>query len=407
MVLTRKIKLYPLGDKEEVNRVYKFIRDGQYAQYQALNLAMGLLTSTYFKVKRDIKRQEFKDMQKQLTNSNEIFEDIEFATGVDSLSSVIQKVKQDFSTALKNGLAKGERCVSNYKRTFPLMTRGRSLTFYPEDDTKDIFDAEYKLYLKWVNKSVFKVILGDMKRSRTLRSELENVLKGEYEVAGSSIMIDGKNIILNLSMKLPDKKTIDLDENKVVGVDLGIKIPAVCGLNCDKNNRKFIGSIDDFLKVRVKIQSQLRQERKKLKHVKGGKGRNKKLKSLDRFKNKESNFVQTYNHFISKNIIDFALKHNAKYINIEGLNSEGLSDRVLRNWSYYQLQQYLEYKAKKYGIEVRKVNPYHTSQNCSICGHWEEGQRVKQDTFICKGCGIELNADFNASRNIALSTDFV
>ena len=39
-VLCTKLKLYPLGDKDEVNRVYKYIRDGQYAQYRTANLLM-------------------------------------------------------------------------------------------------------------------------------------------------------------------------------------------------------------------------------------------------------------------------------------------------------------------------------------------------------------------------------
>ena len=46
---------------------------------------------------------------------------------------------------------------------------------------------------------------------------------------------------------------------------------------------------------------------------------------------------------------------------------------ILRNWSFYELQQFITYKAAKYGIEVRKINPFHTSQICSCCGHWEEG----------------------------------
>ena len=43
--------------------------------------------------------------------------------------------------------------------------------------------------------------------------------------------------------------------------------------------------------------------------VKGGKGRNKKLQALDRIKDKERNFVKTYNHMISKNIVEFAKNH--------------------------------------------------------------------------------------------------
>ncbi len=49
MTICRKIKLFPVGDKEEINRVYKFIRDGQYAQYQASNLLMGQLMSEFYK----------------------------------------------------------------------------------------------------------------------------------------------------------------------------------------------------------------------------------------------------------------------------------------------------------------------------------------------------------------------
>lgn len=48
-VLCTKLKLYPLGDKDEVNRVYKYIRDGQYAQYRTMNLLMGEYASAYYK----------------------------------------------------------------------------------------------------------------------------------------------------------------------------------------------------------------------------------------------------------------------------------------------------------------------------------------------------------------------
>lgn len=92
---------------------------------------------------------------------------------------------------------------------------------------------------------------------------------------------------------------------------------------------------------------------------------------------------------------------------MEDLSGFDSSQFILRNWSFYELQQFITYKAAKYGIKIRKINPYHTSQVCSCCGHWEEGQRIDQSHFICKSCGVELNADFNASRNIAMSTDFV
>lgn len=417
MTICRKIKLFPVGDKEEINRVYDFIRNGQYTQYQACNLLMGQLMSEYYKYNRDIKNEEFKKRQKEIcTNSNPLFEDIEFATGVDTPSAVTQKVKQDFSTALKNGLAKGERTITNYKRTNPLITRGRNLTFYHEyGDYQEFLDHLYKsdlaVYIKWVNKIVFKVVFGNPHRSMELRSVIQNIFEENYKVQGSSIEIDGKSIILNLSLSIP-KQIRELDENIVVGVDLGIAVPAMCALNNNIYERLAIGSADEFLRQRTKLQAQRRRLQKSLRDTSGGHGRNKKLKALERLEKAEAHFVETYCHMISKRIVDFALKHNAKYINIENLNGYDTSEFILRNWSYYKLQQYITYKAEKYGIVVRKINPCYTSQICSICGNWEYGQRKSQAVFECANSECDnhnkyehgFNADFNAARNIAMST---
>lgn len=420
-VITRKIKLLPVGGDDEVDRVYDFIRNGQYSQYQALNLLMGQLASKYYDCKKDLSSAEFKDAQKSiLSNSNPNLCDIEFAKGCDTKSAVVQKVRQDFSTAIKNGLPRGERNVANYKRTVPLITRGRDLVFvhgyenYTEFLDNLYTDRNLKVFIKWVNKIQFKIVFGNPYKSAELRSVVQNIFEERYKINGSSICIDDDDdIILNLSLTMP-KEIKELDESKVVGVDLGIVIPAMCALNTNSYSRKSIGSADDFLRVRTKIRAQRRRLQKSLSQTSGGHGRKKKLRALDKFSEYEKHWVQNYNHYVSKQVVDFAIKNNAKYINLEDLEGYGEKEKnkfILSNWSYYQLQQYIVYKAEKYGIEVRKINPYHTSQVCSYCGHWESGQRVNQKTFICKNpeCenfGEEVNADFNAARNIALSTNW-
>lgn len=416
MVLTRKIQLFPVGDKEEINRVYKFLRDGQYAQYRALNILMGQLMSEFYAHNMDFKNEDFKSKQKALmTNSNPLLDNIEFAKGVDTKSAVNQKVKQDFSTFIKNDGMKGKRSCVNYKKNFPLIVRSRNLTFYHNyENYNDFLDrlhsSDLDVCIKFVNGINFKVILGNPHKSEALREEIKQIFEEHYKLCGSSIQIDEKKIILNLSMEIPNKE-VELDENTVVGVDLGLAIPAVCGLNNNTYIKQSIGAKDDFLKVRTQIQSQRRRLQKSLQSTSGGHGRSKKMKAMDRISTKEKNFVQTYNHFVSKNVVDFAVKNKAAYINLEDLSGFDSSEFILRNWSFYQLQQYIEYKAAKYGIKVRKINPYHTSQTCSCCGHWEEGQRISQSEFRCKNpeCnnfGKMINADFNASRNIAMSTDF-
>jgi IS605 OrfB family transposase len=411
LTICRKIKLYPVGDKEEINRTYKFIRDGQYYQYKGLNLLMGQLVSKFYECGMDLKSQIFKDWQNvNLCNTNQ-FLDLDFAKGVDTKSLIKQKVKQDFSTAIKNGLMKGERNPPTYKRDFPLLTRGRDLKFYHEYEDYPEFLSNLRknndvVFIKWVNGIVFKVVLGNPKKSQELRSVIQQIFEENYKVQGSTIEVNDKEIILNLSISIP-KKTIELNEDTSIGVDLGIAVPAVCAVNNNDYKKCFIGSKDDFLRVRTQLQNQRKRLQRSLKSTSGGHGRSKKLSSLDNLKDRESNFVQTYNHYVSKQVVDFAIKNKAKYINMEDLSGFDSSEFILRNWSYYQLQQYITYKADKYGIEVRYINPYHTSQICSCCGHWEEGQRINQSTFVCKSCGYSVNADFNAARNIAKSDKYI
>ena len=401
MITVRKLKLVIINeDKELLKEQYRFIRDSQYAQYQALNLGMGYLMTGYLASNKDIKSEYFKEWQKGLKNSNPIFKDISFGKGVDTLSAVTQKVKKDFSTALKNGMAKGERTSTNYKRTFPLITRGRNLTFYEQDG--DIF-------IKWVNKIVFKVVFNARKENTLeLQHTLQKVINGEYKLSQSSLEFDrNNNLILNLTMDISFKQEDNLIKDRVLGVDLGVKYPAYVCLNDDTYKREHIGEALELIKQREQYQARRRRNQQQLKNVKGGKGRHKKLKNLDRLSDCERNFAKTYNHMISKRIVEFAKKHKCEYIHLEKLTKDGFDNTILRNWSYYELQQMIEYKADRLGIKVRYVNPAFTSQTCSRCGNIDKENRQTQETFVCTKCGFKLNADHNAAINIARSIEFM
>ncbi len=290
----------------------------------------------------------------------------------------------------------GQESIKNYKKGMPFNTRGRDLKFFEQDGD---------IYINWVRSIVFKIHFG---RDRSNNREIINrVLDGTYKACDSSISY-GNKIILNLCVDIP-QRSVELDEDKVMGVDLGFVIPAYISTNTGYF-RKSLGSIDEILKFRTQVQNR----RKKMQHdvtlARGGHGRKRKLKALNRLRKTERNWIKTYNHKISKAIVDFAIKERCKTINLEFLKGikDNMSSKFLgRNWTYHELQKFIEYKAEKVGIDVAYIDPYHTSQICSECGNYEEGQRLDQKTFKCKACGFEANADYNASRNIARSTAYV
>ena len=424
MILTRKIQLFPVGDKEEVYRVYQYLKDGIYNQNKAMNQYMSAL---YIATIREVSKEDRNELDKlysRISTSKKgsaYSKDIEFPKGLPTTASIKQRVKSDFVKSCKDGLLYGKVSLPTYRKENPLLVHADFIRLRSANKNNDagiyhnyktheeflehLYLKDLEVLIKFANNITFKMVFGNPHKSFALRSEIKQIFEENYKVCSSSIQVNGRKIILNLAIEIP-KKELVLDENIVVGVDLGIAIPAVCGLNNNDYIKQSIGSKDDFLRIRTQLQAQRRRLEKSLVSTSGGHGRKKKLKALERLSGRERNFVKTYNHYVSKVVVDFAVKNQAKYINVEDLSGFDSSQFILRNWSFYELQQFITYKASKYGIEVRKINPHHTSQTCSCCGHWEEGQRIDQAHFKCKACGIELNADFNASRNIAMSIDF-
>ncbi|EMA53342.1 transposase, IS605 OrfB family protein [Halococcus salifodinae DSM 8989] len=70
-------------------------------------------------------------------------------------------------------------------------------------------------------------------------------------------------------------------------------------------------------------------------------------------------------------------------------------------WAFRRLHEYVAYKAPERGVAVETVEPNHTSQRCSKCGFTHKDNRDGTD-FDCLSCGYELNADYNAAKNIGL-----
>ena len=122
---------------------------------------------------------------------------------------------------------------------------------------------------------------------------------------------------------------------------------------------------------------------------------------------KENRFVTDANHCISKDIVSRCVPSTT--IVLEKL--DGIRDRSrklrkserakVHSWSFYQLEQFIAYKALAKGCSVQHVDARYTSQKCSRCGHTIKGNRTTQSHFKCKKCGYECNADLNAALNIA------
>jgi putative transposase len=158
------------------------------------------------------------------------------------------------------------------------------------------------------------------------------------------------------------------------------------------------GKIEKFGKSALHVHRKYRDIRKRLQ----SEG---KFKELKRIGDRESRIVKDLNHKVSRKIVTMAKDQNAALVfeDLSGIRNTRKQNRsfryALHSWSFYQLQQFVEYKAKLLGVPVLYVDPAYTSQDCSRCG--ARGKRNGKG-FKCPTCGHVDHSDVNAAFNIAL-----
>jgi putative transposase len=178
----------------------------------------------------------------------------------------------------------------------------------------------------------------------------------------------------------------------VLGVDLGI-----VNLATDSDGQAFSGVQIHVVRTRY----HLRRQRLQKVNTKNAKRR------LRKNADKECRFQRDVNHGISKTLVAKAAV-SCKALALEDLS--GIRERTTvrhehryerHSWAFFQLRQYITYKAAWAGIPVHLVDPRNTSRTCSHCGHCAKANRKSQAEFLCQRCGVALNADVNAAINIS------
>lgn len=200
--------------------------------------------------------------------------------------------------------------------------------------------------------------------------------------------INGKFYLFQ-ACEIPEENEHEFEN--VLGVDLGIT-----NIATDSTGEIHSGkSVNEYREKRRKATASLQS--------KGTKGAKKVLKKQS---GKEKTTVKIINHTIAKHIVQKA-KSEGMCISLENL--KGIRERTnkrlrksqrgLHNrWSFFQLKQFVLYKAKLAGVPVFEINPAYTSKTCNKCKHI--GKR-SGEKFRCTACGYSGHADVNAASVIA------
>ena len=243
----------------------------------------------------------------------------------------------------------------------------------------------------------FPVIIDGRSKRISVRTSLTDRQKqilADAKLGTMRIVYKGSKIVAQIVYEVSEPGYTD--EGNIMGVDLGIKCPAVSYIS--DGSVKFYGNGRKNRYMR-RHYSYLRKKLQRSKHI----------DAVVRINNKEQRIMKDIDHKISHDIIATAVAHDVKVIKLERLSNirsttrtSRKNDHSLHNWSFYRLSQYIEYKARLAGIKVEYVDPSYTSQTCPVCGRMHH---ANDRNYTCK-CGFHIHRDLLGAMNICNSTEY-
>ena len=287
----------------------------------------------------------------------------------------------------------------------PKIPRMKKLVYYVNNQNYKINGncIEIPIYADTKNKVKSKRVCFDVKLQEYQHKLFENKL------GLLRITLKNNKIVACIQYEVEDKDIIV--DGKVMGIDLGVKCPAV---SYDTNGRiRFYGNGRRNRYIRRKFFEERRRLQKRGKY-----------RVIKRRKDKERRIMKDINHKISRQIINESLKQGVSIIKIERLKNirrnitkratrtsrknkykmmVRRNNRFVNSWSFGQLQKFIAYKTMKAGIQVVYVNPKNTSKECPVCHKLNKSDDRK---YTCE-CGFHHHRDVVGAMNIYVSTKVV
>lgn len=214
----------------------------------------------------------------------------------------------------------------------------------------------------------------------------------EWRLTESTLTIRDGKFYLHLGFRRYTDTDRSHENGTVLGIDLGIENLAVTSTG------RFFSGREPNHKRR-----QFERRRSKLQKV----GTRSAKRTLRRISHRERRYAKDLFHCISAEIVSEASERSCTHLvfeELDGIRTRRRDASAFHVWAFDEIITFVEYRAEEKGIADVTVHPSNTSQAWSRqgCGSVSTDNQLSRHRFHCKNCGYQVNAEYNAAKNIAL-----
>jgi putative transposase len=182
------------------------------------------------------------------------------------------------------------------------------------------------------------------------------------------------------------------NERPAVGVDVGVRHLAVLSTGATiANPRALEGSLRKLGRLNRQVARRLP----------GSKRRDQSWRRLARVHDRAANLRRDALHKLTTSLATQYSTVVVEQLNVAGLLRNRRLARAISDTGMAELRRLLAYKTQWYGATLVVADPFYpSSKTCSACG-WMKAKFTLERTFTCAACGLVVDRDLNAARNLA------
>lgn len=224
-----------------------------------------------------------------------------------------------------------------------------------------------------------------------LRLAEKDYIPNNHKILSATVSKRANKWFVSVLMEVPDIIPT-IPNNKVIGIDLGIKTLATCSDGTTYANPK---ALKNNLKKLKRKQKQFSKKKK------GSKNREKAKQKLAKIHYHISNIRRDCLHKITSKIINENQVIVLEDLKVSNMMKNHCLAQAISDVGLYEFRRQIEYKAEWNGRKVIFADTFYPSSKlCSCCGWKNSDLKLTDRVFECKVCDMKIDRDLNASLNL-------
>jgi IS605 OrfB family transposase len=235
--------------------------------------------------------------------------------------------------------------------------------------------------------------IGVVKTHESTRKLARRVEQGTARILAATISRRADRWFVSFTVEVQRQVPASNGKASVVGVDVGVRQLAVLSTGHTIANHR---ALEHSLRRLRRLNRQLARRRL------GSTRKNQTQRRMARVHARAANLRRDALHKLTT---ELATQHGTvvvEQLNVAGMIRNRRLARAIADTGMAELRRQLSYKSTWYGCRLVVADRFYpSSKTCSACGWVKAKLTLAERTFYCEACGLLMDRDLNAARNLA------